>query len=107
EEMYKGGALTGHTPEQMDLMYKNRGRPLAPVQAFTAWARKAPHPKIPGEPDRPGTFDFTDFEEAIRRSDVQTWYAPVLWHDRFAYPPLFQLGRLAQAGAIKEPRVRT
>lgn len=107
EEMYAGGALTGHTPDQMDLLYKNRGRPLAPVQAFTAWAREAPHPQIPGEPDRPGTFDFTDFEQAVRRSDVQTWYAPILWHNRYAYPPLFQLGRLAMAGALPEERVRT
>jgi len=107
DEMYQGGALTGHTPDQMDLLYKNRGRPLAPVQAYTAWAREAPHPEIPGEPKRTGTFDYTDFEQAIRRSDVQTWYAPVLWHDRWAYPPLFQLGRLAQAGALPEDRVRT
>lgn len=106
EEMYKGGALTGHTKEQMDLLYKNRGRPIATVQAFNAWAREAPHPKIPGEPDRPGTFDYQDFEEAMRRSDVQTWYAPVEWELRWAYPPLFQLGRLAQAGALKEDRVR-
>lgn len=106
EEMYKGGKLTGHTKEQMDLLFKNRGRPLAPVQAFTAWARDAPHPIIPGEPDRPGTFDYTDFEQALRRSDIQTWYAPVLWHNRFAYPTLFQLGRLAQAGALTEARVR-
>lgn len=107
DEMILGGALTGHTPDQMELLYKNRGRPMAPVQAFTAWAREAPHPKIPGEPDRPGTFDEQDFTEALRRSDIQTWYAPVLWHQRFAYPPLFQLGRLAQAKALPEERVRT
>lgn len=106
EEMIAGGSLTGHTPEQMTLLYKNRGRPLAPVQAFNAWAREAPHPKIPGEPERPGTFDYQDFEEAVRRSDVQTWYAPVEWELRWAYPPLFQLGRLAQAGALPEDRVR-
>src|SRR5205085_8648918 len=37
EEMYRGGKLTGHTKAQMDLLYLNRGRPLAPVQAYTAW----------------------------------------------------------------------
>jgi len=107
DEMLRGGALTGHTPEQMELMYRNRGRPLSPTQAYNAWARQAPHPDIPGEPHRGGTFDETDFDEAIRRSDIQTWYAPILWHNRFAYPSLFQLGRLAQARALTPERVRT
>jgi hypothetical protein len=106
DEMYKGGALTGHTTDQMDLLYLNRGRPLAPVQAFTAWARAAPHPVGEGYTERPGTFDQEDFQRAIQQSDVRTEYGPILWHNRFAYPPLFQLGRLATAGAITEARVR-
>lgn len=106
DEMYKGGALTGHTTDQMDLLYLNRGRPLAPVQAFTAWARGAPHPRGQGYTDRPGTFDQEDFLRALKQSDVRTEYGPILWHNRFAYPPLFQLGRLAQAGALPEDRVR-
>jgi hypothetical protein len=106
QEMYQGGALTGHTKDQMDKLYLNRGRPLAPVQAFTAWARGAPHPKGQGYPDRPGTFDQQDFQRALQQSDVRTEYGPILWHNRFAYPPLFQLGRLAQAGALPEARVR-
>jgi hypothetical protein len=107
DTMYKGGALTGHTTDQMDLLYLNRGRPLAPVQAFTAWARAAPHPVGEGYTDRPGTFDQEDFQRAIQQSDVRTEYGPILWHNRYAYPPLFQLGRLAQAGALPENRVRT
>jgi hypothetical protein len=99
-EAIRGGALTGATPEQMDLLYKNRGRPMAPVQAFTAWARKAPHPVGEGLPDRPGTFDFEDFKRAIQRSDIRTEYVEPLWHIRYAYPALFQVNRLALAGAI-------
>jgi hypothetical protein len=107
EEMNLGGALTGHTPDQMQKLYLNRGRPLAPVQAFTAWARGAPHPKGTGYTDRPGTFDEEDFLKALKQSDVRTEYGPILWHNRFAYPPLFQLGRLAQAGALTRDRVQT
>lgn len=107
DAMYKGGALTGHTTDQMDLLYLNRGRPMAPVQAYTAWARKAPHPTGQGYVDRPGTFDEEDFLRAIRQSDVRTEYGPLLWHNRYAYPPLFQLGRLAQAGALERERVKT
>jgi hypothetical protein len=106
DEMYKGGKLTGHTKDQMDKMYLNRGRPLAPVQAFTAWARGAPHPKGLGYTDRAGTFDEQDFLKALQQSDVRTEYGPILWHNRYAYPTLFQLGRLATAGAITPERTR-
>jgi hypothetical protein len=38
-EMNVGGALSGYTPEQMHLLYLNRGRPAAPGQMATAAAR--------------------------------------------------------------------
>src|SRR5262249_11662887 len=96
----RGGALTGTTPEQIELMYKNRGRPMAPVQAFTAWARKAPHPVGEGLPPRPGTFDKQDFAEAIKRSDIRTEYIEPLWAIRYAYPSLFIVNRLVLAGTV-------
>jgi hypothetical protein len=101
QQAIRGGALTGATPEQMDLLYKNRGRPMAPVQAFTAWARKAPHPVGEGIPDRPGTFDFQDFKRAIQQSDIRTEYVEPLWAIRYAYPSLFIVNRLVLAGAIQ------
>lgn len=107
EQMYEGGALTGHTKDQMDLMFLNRGRPMAPVQAFTAWARDAPHPHGEGVPDRPGTFDKEDFANIIARSDVRPEYLEPLWAIRHAYPSLFQLSKLATAHALPEDRVRT
>lgn len=107
EEMYKGGALTGHTKDQMDLLYLNRGRPIAPVQAFTAMARGAPGPVGAGYSRGPHPFDEQDFLRALQQSDLRTEYGPTLYGLRYAYPPLFQLGRLAQAGALPEERVRT
>lgn len=106
ETMYRGGALTGHTKSQMDLLYLNRGRPVAPVQAFNLWAREAPHPNEEGQSAPGGSFDHDDFADAIRRSDIQTRYIEPLWALRWAYPPLFQLVRLATAGAFPEDRFR-
>lgn len=107
DEMNKGGALTGHTTDQMQLLWQNRGRPIAPVQAFTAIARGAPAPRELGTPDTGAKFSWDDFSDAIRRSDVQTRYIATLEGIFHAYPPLFQLGRLAQANALPEDRVRT
>jgi len=99
DEMDAGGALTGYTAEQMDLLYKNRGRPMAIVQSFNAIARKAPGPFG-------GTFSWDDFDQVVARSDVRPEYAKSLRALYHNYPPLFQLGRAAQAGVLTEARVR-
>lgn len=93
DESYAGGALTGHTKEQMDLMFLNRGRPASPTQMWRAWARKVIGPRgVPTE--------FADHAKAIAISDIRPEYAELLWNIRFNYPSLFQLGRLVQAGAV-------
>jgi hypothetical protein len=100
EEMYAGGALTGHTKSQMDLFYKNRGRTATPRQVWLAWARKVVGPNYPGEENRTSLTTYEDHELAIRRSNIRPEYAKMLWDIRFNYPPLFQLNRLVEAGAI-------
>lgn len=93
DESYAGGALTGHTREQMDLLFLNRGRPASPTQMWRAWARKAIGPRgVPTE--------YEDHAKAIAISDIRPEYAEMLWQIRFNYPSLFQLNRLVQAGAI-------
>jgi hypothetical protein len=93
EEMYAGGALTGHTREQMDLMFLNRGRPASPTQMWRAWARKVTGPR--GVPA-----DYDDHAKAIAISDIRPEYAELLWEIRFNYPSLFQLNRLVDAGTV-------
>jgi hypothetical protein len=93
EESYAGGELTGHTREQMDLLFLNRGRPASPTQMWRAWARKIIGPR--GVPT-----SFEDHAKAIAISDIRPEYADLLWGIRFNYPPLFQLNRLVTAGAI-------
>ncbi len=107
EEAEQGGALTGYSPAQMELLYLNRGRPLAPVQAYTAWARGSPGPIGAGYTRGPHPFDEQDFLTALRQSDVRTEYGPALWANRFAYPSLFQLRGAVQQGALTPARALT
>jgi hypothetical protein len=92
-EAEEGARQTGINAEDLRLLYLNRGRPAAPGQMWTAWARKVIGPR--GVPT-----DYQDHEEAIRRSNIRPEYAKMLWGIRYYYPPLFQLNRLVQAGAV-------
>jgi hypothetical protein len=98
--MYQGGALTGHTPDQMDLLYKNRGRTATPRQMALAVVRQVEAPNYPDNPANGRLADETDFLKAVARSNIRTEYGPLLWATRFTYPSLFQLNRLVSAGAI-------
>lgn len=93
DESYAGGALTGHTKEQMDLMFLNRGRPASPTQMWRGWARGVTGPR--GVP-----VAYEDHAKAIAISDIRPEYAEMLWEIRFNYPSLYQLGRIVQSGAI-------
>jgi hypothetical protein len=106
EEAEKGGALTGHTPEQMDLLYKNRGRPISPTQALTALVRKSPRPQGAGYPSHTGPFNEEDFSRAISRSNIRTEYIPTLRESLYLYPSPPQLNRLVQSGAIDADTAR-
>lgn len=87
------GALRGASAEVMDDLYLAQGRPAAPVQMQTAWARGVDGPD--GTP-----MDRAQFEKGIRESDIRPEWAAMLWGIRFAYPPLFQINRLVQGHAI-------
>lgn len=93
EESYAIGAQHGLTPEQMDLLFLNRGRPASPTQMWRAWARKAIGPR--GVPT-----DYEDHAKAIAISDIRPEYAELLWQIRFNYPSLFQLDKLVAAGVV-------
>lgn len=93
EEADRIGAMHGYTPEQMELLFLNRGRPASPTQMWRGWARKATGPR--GVP-----VSYEDHAKAIAISDIRPEYAEMLWEIRYNYPPLFQLNRLVDAGAI-------
>jgi hypothetical protein len=98
-QMNAGGALSGYSAEQMDLLFLNRGRPAAPGQMATAAARG-----IDGPDGRP--MDKTQFLKGIAESDIRPEWGPMLWESRYLYPPLFQITRLVQAGVIDAATAR-
>jgi hypothetical protein len=100
DEAKAGGAQTGYTASQMDLLYKNRGRTATPRQLWLAIARKVVAPDYPDLPANGRLTDFSDHERAIARSNIQPWYAELLYDIRWNYPPLFQLNNLVKAGAV-------
>jgi hypothetical protein len=92
-EMYAGTARHGMSQPDTHLLYLRTGRPAAPGQMATAAARGITGPD--GSPmDRP------QFLKGIAESDIRPEWGPMLWDSRYLYPPLFQLTRLVQAGAI-------
>ncbi len=98
-EMRAGAARHGMSQEDVDLLYLIHGRPAAPGQMATAAARG-----IDGPDGRP--MDKAQFVQGIKESDIKTKYADMLWESRYLYPPLFQLTRLVQAGAIDADTAR-
>lgn len=96
QESYAGGADSGYTPEMMDNLYLNRGRPAAPGQMYTAATRG-----IDGPDGRP--MDLEQFMKGIQESDIRPEWGEMLWGIRFLYPSLFQLNRLVTGGAIDVP----
>jgi hypothetical protein len=89
----------GYNAAQADDWFKSSGRPMAPQQAFDAIARGAPGPFG-------GTFDFGDFETAIRQSDIRPEWVEPLKKLYYKYPPLFQLRRAVESGGITPARAR-
>jgi len=91
------GALRGAAPDVMDNLYLSQGRPAAPVQMFTAWARGVTGPDG-------AAMDFAQFEKGIRESDIRPEWGPMLWGIRYAYPSLFQLRRAVEDGSLSPAR---
>lgn len=91
--MKAGAARHGMSAEDVELLYLAAGRPAAPQQMATAVARGVDGPD--GVP-----MDEAQFLKGIRESDIRPEWGPMLWGIRYQYPPLFQLSRLVQSGAI-------
>jgi len=98
-EMNAGTARHGMSPADTHLLYLRTGRPAAPGQMATAAARGIHGPD--GTP-----MDRKQFLKGIAESDIRPEWGPMLWESRFLYPPLFQLTRLVQAGAIDADTAR-
>ncbi len=91
--MVAGGKLTGYDQAQMDLLYKEHGRPATAHQVFIGLLRG-------GVYNGPTTGIDQPFIDAIRQSNIRPEWTNILWHGRYLYPPLFQLTRLVTGKVI-------
>ncbi len=92
QEMYAGGALTGYGREEMDLLYRNRGRPATTRQVHIGYARGG---KLPGARN-----EREAFEKAVAQSNIRTEYTDLLWASRYTYPSAFVIRALVQDGTF-------
>jgi hypothetical protein len=93
--MVAGGKLTGYTQEQMDLLYKEHGRPATGHQVFIGLRRG-------GSYNGPTTGIDQAFIDAIRQSNIRPEWTNLLWAGRFVYPSAFVLRALTQAGDLTQ-----
>jgi hypothetical protein len=95
QAMVAGGSLTGYTQEQMDLLYKEHGRPATGRQVFIGLRRG-------GDYDGPTTGIDPAFIAAIRQSNIRPEWTNLLWAQRFTYPSAFVLRGLTQSGDLTQ-----
>lgn len=91
--MYAGGALTGYSQADMDLLFKNHGRPLSWHQIFIGLRRG-------GVYDGPTAGIDPAFLKGLQESDIRPEWYNLAWSQRFTYPAAFILRTLTQAGDI-------
>lgn len=89
-----GGALTGYSPEQMQLEFLNRGRPATAHQLHIGYARGA---KVAGASD-----EVDAIRTAVQQSDIRPEYADVLIAGRYTLPGVFALRGLVTSGAFTQ-----
>jgi hypothetical protein len=94
-EMVAGGALTGYSQAEMDLLYKEHGRPATSHQVFIGLRRG-------GTYNGPTTGIDPAFIDAIRQSNIRPEWTNLLWAGRFVYPSAFVLRALAQGGDLTQ-----
>src|SRR5262249_13847615 len=94
-EMYAGGALTGYTPEQMDLLYLDRGRPATARQIRVGYARGARVEGVTGDVE-------AAIDVSTKLSDIRPEYAPIERAASYSLPSAFVLRGLTQSGAFTE-----
>ncbi|HEX4672056.1 MAG TPA: hypothetical protein VH279_07295 [Solirubrobacteraceae bacterium] len=92
-EMHAGGELTGHSPAQMDLMFKEHGRPATTHQVWIGLQRGG---KYIGE----NLSQRETFDRAIIQSDIRPEWADLLWAQRYTLPSAFVLRALVADGTF-------
>ncbi len=100
DERDAGGALTGYSPAQMELLFKNHGRPATTHQVHIGFARGG---RLAGA----GDDERATFTRAVEESNIRPEWEPILWAQRYTYPSAFVLRALTQAGDLTEAETHT
>jgi hypothetical protein len=93
QQSYDLGALHGASPETMDRLFLNRGRPATTHQVFIGLRRG-------GSYDGPTAAIDPAFVRAVEQSDIRPEWTNLLWAQRYSYPSAFVLRGLTQAGDL-------
>lgn len=91
--MYDGGALTGHSSDQMDLLFKNHGRPLSWHQIWIGLQRGGVYDGDVSDLD-------PAFLKGLQESDIRPEWYNLAWAQRYNYPSAFVLKSLVSGGDI-------
>lgn len=116
EQMYAGGALTGYTPAQLDLLHSTHGRPISARGVARGLARGGvrldPVADFTGANPQGANGENVDpipdtLFKAMQQSNVQQQWYDLERRDIVNYPSLFMLNRLAIADPKYIPRAVT
>ena len=94
-ESYAGGAEHGASPETMDALYLDRGRPATARQVHLGYARGA---RYLGE-------NLTEDEaiaRSVKESDLRPEWEPIVAANRWSYPSPFVVRGITQAGGFTQ-----
>lgn len=104
--MYAGGALTGHTPAQLDLLHKTHGRPLSWHQVFIGLQRGGHILDPTADLDQAALGIDETFWKALQQSDIQQQWYLLAWAQRYNYPSAFVLRQLRESNEITDAMLR-
>jgi hypothetical protein len=109
QQLYDGGALSGYTQDQLDLLHKTHGRPLSWHQVWVGLQRGGvrldPTADFTGADPVTATGKASEpiddtFFKALQQSDVQQQWYDLAWAQRWNYPSAFVLRQMAEGGQL-------
>jgi len=95
--MLAGAAKHGMSPEDVQRLFQNAGRPLTVHQITTGLARGGKFQPIPGEITDP-------YEASVHEGNLKPSYYDLAIANRYTLPSVFAIRTLAQSGAWDEAK---
>lgn len=104
--MYEGGALSGYTPDQLDLLHKTHGRPISWHQVWIGLQRGGTILDPTADLTSASTGIDDTFFKSLQQSDIQQQWYDLAWAQRYTYPSAFVLRQLRESNAITDAMLR-